>query len=109
MRLCRVYGITLPVPTGMYMYQYIPWYSYSSTRVPGILCCAGGRRRVAGQRKQVNLRVPAPFVAHDSVETLRIGCVCFVEETPKQRLKHSYPQERGEKFFFFSAFVKCSE
>ena len=64
---------------------------------------------MAGQRKQVNLRVPAPFVAHDSVETLRIGCVYFVEETPKQRLKHSYPQERGEVYLFFSAFVKCSE
>ena len=62
---------------------------------------------LTGQRKQVNLRVPAPFVAHDSVDTLRIGCVCFVEETPKQRLKHSYPQERGEVHLFFSAFVKC--
>ena len=99
MRLCRVLRCQyLPVCicTSIYSYSYI-------------LCCAGGRRRVAGQRKQVNLRVPAPFVAHDSVETLRIGCVCFVEETPKQRLKHSYPQERGEVYLFFSAFVKCSE
>ena len=56
-----------------------------------------------------NLRAPAPFVAHDSAETLRIGCVWFVEETPKQRLKHSYPLEHGEVYLFFSAVVKCSE
>ena len=64
----------------------------------------GGRPAQTGQPAGTG-----PFVAHDSAETLRIGCVCFGEETPKQRLKHSYPQERGEMYLFFSAFVKCSE
>ena len=88
-------------------------------------CCAGRWRTGAGQRKQVNLRVSAPFVAHDSAETHPAGCVWFVEETgqpagtgarfcgdppdwmcliveetPKQRLKHSYPLEDGEVCLF---------
>ena len=63
-------------------------------------CCAGRWRTGAGQRKQVNLRVSAPFVAHDSAETHPAGCVWFVEETPKQRLKHSCRLQRGEVFSF---------
>ena len=84
----------------MYMYQYIQLYSI--VLAVDDAWPASANRSTCGHRA-------GPFVAHDYAETLRIGCVCFGEETPKQRLKHSYPQERGEVYLFFSAFVKCSE
>ena len=67
---------------------------------------AGGGWPASANRS--TLRAPAPFVAHDSAETDRIGCLWFVEGTPNQRLKHSYPVEHGGVYLFFSAFVKCS-